>query len=244
MLMDSPTSMSLSSLLSRSVRSWGAPAPMCEAQPESPKAVQLFLMDSVLLPFMSSEFCLLLGFRWDASSSIASLFDHSVCLIHHLWHWSGFPGSSIGKESACQCRRHGFDPWLGKIPWRRKWEPTPVFLPGKSHGQKSLVGYSPWGHKRVGHDLWTKPPPWHWSQTCILWLHILKHMWLELLNLLAHPLFYSSLMQSLGLSLSRLCDLLSSAEHWHMHPLTSQRPCRTRKVSAPVSRLEWDFLEA
>ena len=40
-----------------------------------------------------------------------------------------------------------FDPWVGKIPWRRKWQPTPVLLPGKSHGQRSLVGYSPWGHK-------------------------------------------------------------------------------------------------
>ena len=40
-----------------------------------------------------------------------------------------------------------FDPWAGKIPWRRKWQCTPVFLPGKSHGQRSLAGYSPWGHK-------------------------------------------------------------------------------------------------
>ena len=40
-----------------------------------------------------------------------------------------------------------FDPWVGKIPWRRKWQPTPVFCPGKSHGQRSLVGYSPWGPK-------------------------------------------------------------------------------------------------
>ena len=39
------------------------------------------------------------------------------------------------------------DPWVGKIPWRRKWQPTPVFLPGESHGQRSLVGYSPWGYK-------------------------------------------------------------------------------------------------
>ena len=50
----------------------------------------------------------------------------------------------------------GIDPWVGKILWSRKWQPTPVFLPGKSHEQKSLVGYSPWGHKRVGHDLATK----------------------------------------------------------------------------------------
>ena len=49
----------------------------------------------------------------------------------------------------------GFDPWIGKILWRRKWQPTPVFLPGKSHGQKSLMGYNPWG-RRVGHDLATK----------------------------------------------------------------------------------------
>ena len=54
------------------------------------------------------------------------------------------------KESACQCRRHRrlrFDPWAVKVPWSRKWQPTPVFLPGESHGQRSLVGYSPWGHK-------------------------------------------------------------------------------------------------
>ena len=46
-----------------------------------------------------------------------------------------------------QLGRPGFDPWVRKIPWRRKWQPTPVFLPGKSHGQRSLVGYSPWGRK-------------------------------------------------------------------------------------------------
>ena len=45
------------------------------------------------------------------------------------------------KESACQCRRYGFHPWIKKIPWRRKCQPTPVFLPGKSHGQRSLAGY-------------------------------------------------------------------------------------------------------
>ena len=54
-----------------------------------------------------------------------------------------------------QCRILGFEPWVGKIPWRRKWQPSPVFLPGKFHGQRSLLGYSPWGCKRVGHDLET-----------------------------------------------------------------------------------------
>ena len=56
------------------------------------------------------------------------------------------PGGASGKESACQCKRLrelGFDSWVGKIPWRRKWHPTSVFLPGESYGQRSLVGYSP-----------------------------------------------------------------------------------------------------
>ena len=52
-----------------------------------------------------------------------------------------------GKESSCQCRRHGFNPWDSKIPWRRKWQPTPVCLPGKSHGQRSLVGCGPRGRR-------------------------------------------------------------------------------------------------
>ena len=55
-----------------------------------------------------------------------------------------------GKESACQCRRgrrRGFSPWVGRIPWRRRWHPTPVFLPGQFHGQRSPMGHSPWGHK-------------------------------------------------------------------------------------------------
>ena len=61
-----------------------------------------------------------------------------------------------GKESACQCRRRWFDPWVRKTPWRRKWQPTPVFLPGESHGQKILVDYSPQGRKRVCYTLATK----------------------------------------------------------------------------------------
>ena len=62
----------------------------------------------------------------------------------------GFPGGTRGKEPACKfrkCKKCGFDPWVRMIPWRRKWQPTPVFLPGKSHGQRSLAGYSPGGTK-------------------------------------------------------------------------------------------------
>ena len=68
----------------------------------------------------------------------------------------GFPGGSYGKEPDCQCKRHGFGPSVGKILWRKARQPTPVFLPEKSHRQRSLAGYSPWGCKRVGHDLATK----------------------------------------------------------------------------------------
>ena len=61
-----------------------------------------------------------------------------------MWH--------SGKEPTCQCRRfkrHRFDPWVGKFSWKRKWQPVSVFLPGGSHGQRSLAGYSPWGHKEL-----------------------------------------------------------------------------------------------
>ena len=63
----------------------------------------------------------------------------------------GLPKCLNGKESICQCRRCRFDPWVKKIPWRRKWQPTPLFLPGISHGQRSLVSYSLWSG-RDGHD--------------------------------------------------------------------------------------------
>ena len=59
----------------------------------------------------------------------------------------GFPGDSDSEESACQCRRSGFNPWVGKIPWSRGWQATPVFLYGEFHGHRSLEGYSPWGSK-------------------------------------------------------------------------------------------------
>ena len=56
----------------------------------------------------------------------------------------------LRRLSVClQCGRPGLDPWVGKIPWRRKWQSTPVLLPRKSHGQRSLVGYSPWGRKEL-----------------------------------------------------------------------------------------------
>ena len=67
------------------------------------------------------------------------------CKLYH-----GFPGGSVVKNPPAvqaTARRLGFHPWVSKIPWRRKWQPTPEFLPEKSHGQRSLTGYSPWDTK-------------------------------------------------------------------------------------------------
>ena len=61
----------------------------------------------------------------------------------------GLPSGANGKESACQCRRLGFDHWVSTMPWRRKWQLAPILLPAKPHGQRSLAGYSPWGHKEM-----------------------------------------------------------------------------------------------
>ena len=93
---------------------------------------------------------LLCSMKEQSHSLSGSYKEHLPCLklVLAQWQWLG------GKEPTSQCRRHrrcGFDPWAGKIPWRRKWQPTPVFLPGESHGGRSLVGYSPWGH-RVRHN--------------------------------------------------------------------------------------------
>ena len=68
----------------------------------------------------------------------------------------GLPRWLSGKESTCQARQVGSVPELGRSPGERKWQPTPVFLPRKSHGQRSLTGYSSWGWKRVRQDLATK----------------------------------------------------------------------------------------
>ena len=70
-----------------------------------------------------------------------------------------FPGGTVVKNlpaNAGNTGDRGFNPWVGKSPWRKKWQPIPVLLPGKSHGQRSLVDCSSWGHKRVGHSLATK----------------------------------------------------------------------------------------
>ena len=81
-----------------------------------------------------------------------------VLFLKHLF----FSGTS-GKEPTCQCsrcKRWGFNPWVERIPWIRKWQPSPTFLPGKLHGQRSLRGYSPRGQKET----------WPNTNTLFIWL--------------------------------------------------------------------------
>ena len=88
-------------------------------------------------------------------------------MAFHYFHWIvwmdilrlcrhrlGLPWWLSSKVPTCQCRKCRFNPWVGKMPWRRKWQLTPVFLPGKSHGQRSLLDHGV--TKRVKHNLATK----------------------------------------------------------------------------------------
>ena len=105
----------------------------------------------------------------------------------------GLPRWLSDKEPACQCwrrKKFEFDPWVGKIPWKRAWQPTIVFLPGESPWtERSLTGYSPWGHK-VGHN-WapkhTQQHPHFRSQRLGSWCHVwsgvkYKQLWGMLLR--------------------------------------------------------------
>ena len=100
------------------------------------------------------------GKKWLSRMSAPNFHETGVCFVFlaldFVWSWmlvnfwEGFPGGAGGKAPTCQFRRHkrhGFDPWIRKIPWRRPWQPTPVFLPGESHRQRSLTRYSPCGCK-------------------------------------------------------------------------------------------------
>ena len=86
------------------------------------------------------------------SSLVGRIINYPQNNLQCLYIVLGLPGGTSGKESTCQFRRHkrcGFNLLAGKIPWRRKWQPTPVFLPGKFHGKRSLAGYSLQGCKEL-----------------------------------------------------------------------------------------------
>ena len=85
----------------------------------------------------------------DPGSIPGSRSSHGEGIGHLLlYSWASVVAQMVKNPPAC--RRPGFIIWIGKIPWRRAWQPTPVFLPGEPHGQRSLVGYSLWGHKQPG----------------------------------------------------------------------------------------------
>ena len=98
-----------------------------------------------------------------------------IRVIKHLSKSMGFPGGATGKEPTCQCRhkRLKFDPWVRKIPWRRAWQPTPVFLPGKSPLTEEPGGLESMGSQGVGHE-WSNLARTHGmytrsEQLCKLW---------------------------------------------------------------------------
>ena len=122
----------------------------------------------------------------------------------------GFPGGTSGKEPACQHRkpkRLGFNPWMGRSPGGRAWQPTPVFSPGESHGERSLVGYSsifawriPWreepgglqsiGSHTIGHDwsdLACKANENHFKSEWSKWFHFTGQPQVKTVTLLMCP---------------------------------------------------------
>ena len=125
------------------------------------RQLSLTAQDQVKCPKrFHSSLCLLLR----AHVILSSNFLFLICLltgkagpvrarIGIVYFWIGASLGVSVKESACRCRRCKFDPWFGKISWRRKWQVTPVFLPGRFHGHKSLAGCRPWGHRTVGQNL-------------------------------------------------------------------------------------------
>ena len=101
--------------------------------------------------FLCSFLLYICSFSWKYSlvkyhlyagnSQFKNLKSRLLFILRYSWFSVGFPGDSRIKNLPANAR-HGFDPWVGKIPLKRKWQPTPVFLPGKSHGHRSLAGYS------------------------------------------------------------------------------------------------------
>ena len=110
----------------------------------------------LILLLLLGDFCLLFRsyyslFRF-SNFSWFSLGRWYICrnlyISYRLYNLGGcFPVGTVGKNT--RCKGQGIDPWVGKIPRSRKWQVTPILLPGKFHGQRSLTGCSPWGHKEL-----------------------------------------------------------------------------------------------
>ena len=154
------------------------------------------------------------------------------------------------KEPTCQCRRHKrrrFDPWVGKIPWRRARQPTPVFLPGESHGQRSLVGYSPWGHKESDTNEATEhaqgskkmlellcPVRWQWADVQFLF-------WESLVLPKSNSLTWlDGITNAMDMNLGKLQEVVRVRKAWHaaVHRVAKRQTqlgdwTATTKLSSP-----------
>ena len=115
-----------------------------------------YILYAIYLQHFSAILCLTLVNKYTKHSLFMYyiLVPLNQVIKNSAWLERSLPWWLSGKEFTYQCRRCRFDPWIRKIPWRRKWQPTPLFLPGKSHGHGSLVGYSPRGRKESNTTEW------------------------------------------------------------------------------------------
>ena len=118
-------------------------------------------LDIKLLDHMANLYSIVAA--WIFNSAFLQICERDKTERLSLSLWASLVAQMVKHLSAMQ--KPGFNPWVGKIPWRKKWQPTPVFLPGKSHGQKSPVGYSPWGCKES--DMTERL---HFTSTEVKWL--------------------------------------------------------------------------
>ena len=148
----------------------------------------------------------------------------------HFMGFEGLPWWLSSKESACQCRRYGLIPGSGKVPWRREWQPTPVFLLGKFHGQRRLVGYSPRDHKEWGmterlnnnnrQTLKTRSSPRPCSHRCGSWGHsVHSELWSRLLLELGWQPHLAPVVPTASVEQTRLPlnGAILSCQHHHHH---------------------------
>ena len=146
-------SLCIQSLAHHSEAAWGSGNSTCGGIIQTRLKVQQCFFSVLWLNLLKPQFPL----QWTSKFTVS--IKDSVAGVQQMGAATGskgLPSWLSGKESTCQCRRRGFDPWVRKIPWDKKWQRTPLFLPWQSHGQKRLAGYSPWHHKRVRHNWVTK----------------------------------------------------------------------------------------
>ena len=143
-----------------------------------------------------------------------------------MWQFYGFPGGASGKEPTCQymrCKRHRYDPWAGKIPWRSVCHPTPVFLSGESYGQRRLEGYSPQVCKRL-----------HTLKQVSMWQFYLFIYFLE-----EHSLFF---IEALPISYCSYCSVgaqYATGDQWRNNSRRKEGMDGAKAKAIPCCRCDW-----